>query len=90
MSPIIKLSESCNKISVKTAMLTWTGTAVLIIHDAKSIQTITAIDSIDGKTQKTIPTFPGISGFLKIVCSSDLPISAFIGRLMQQYLYTCY
>lgn len=74
MSPIIKLSESCNTISVKTAKLTWTGTDVLIIHDAKSIQTITAIDSIDGKNSKTIPTFPGISGFLKIVCSCDLPI----------------
>lgn len=65
MSPIIKLTESCNKISVKTAVLTWTGTAVLIIHGAKSIQTITAIDSIVGKNSKTIPTFPGTSGFLK-------------------------
>lgn len=65
MSCLPLLTESCNKISVKTAMLTWTGTAVLIIHGAKSIQTITAIDSIDGKNSKTIPTFPGTSGFLK-------------------------
>lgn len=53
MSPI-KLNESCNKISEKTAMLTWTGTAVLIIHGAKSIQTIAAIDSIDGKTTQKL------------------------------------
>ena len=64
MSSIIKLTESCNKISVETTVLIWTGTAVLIIYSAKSVQTVTTINVIEGK-KNSKTTFPCTSGFFK-------------------------
>lgn len=75
MSSIIKLTESCNKISVGTAVLIWTGSAVLIIYSAKSVQTVTTINVIEGEKNSnySISTFLCTSGFfLKFVWSCDL------------------
>lgn len=55
MSFAIKLTESSNKISVEATVLIWIGIAVLIIYSAKSIQTVTTINIIEGmKNLKTI------------------------------------
>lgn len=55
MSFAIKLTEPSNKISVEAAVLIWIGIAVLIIYSAKSIQTVTTINIIEGmKNLKTI------------------------------------
>lgn len=63
MSSIIRLTESCNKISVKTAILTWTGTAVLIkmcqIHPSNRYH---KCNRWKEKQNYSISTFPHTSG----------------------------
>lgn len=43
MSSIIKSTESCNKISVDTLVLTWTSTAALIIDRAQYLNIVTCL-----------------------------------------------
>lgn len=89
MSSLIKLTESCNKILVETAVLTWTGPAVLIIYTAKSSQTITLLNIIEGKKDsKTILSLLILvhQDLKKIVFALRTSLSqGFVLRILQQY-----
>lgn len=81
MSSIIRLTESCNTIPVKAAVLSWTGTAVLIkmcqIYPNNHYHRCSRWK--EKLKNYSISTFPGTSGLEKknMVCSCDLPVSTF-------------